>query len=153
MDFFINFIVIALFIFPFIALIHETGHAFFLKLSGGEVAEFSIGNGEVLWKYKRFYIRTAYFAGGRVVPKSIDVLSKFQRILFYLGGVLFNFASALILDLATGYELFIFRDYLDSFIFVSYLNVLVNLIPVSTIVGNSDGKKLLNLFLQKEFEH
>lgn len=124
MDFFINFIVIALFIFPFIALIHETGHAFFLKLSGG-----------------------------RVVPKSIDVLSKFQRIHFYLGGMLFNFASALILDLATGYELGIFRDYLDSFIFVSYLNVLVNLIPVSTIVGNSDGKQLLNLFLQKEFEH
>lgn len=153
MDFLINFIVIALFIFPFIALIHEAGHAFFLKLSNGEVAEFSIGNGDVLWEHNRFHIRTAYFAGGRVVPKNIEVLSKLQRILFYLGGVLFNLGSALILDFATGYEFGSFRNYLDSFIFVSYLNVMVNLIPVSTIIGDSDGKKLFKLYRQQDLDY
>ncbi|MGM0896952.1 MAG: site-2 protease family protein [Bacillota bacterium] len=153
MDFFINFIIIALFVFPFIAFIHEAGHAFFLKLSGGEITEFSIGNGDVLWRHNQFHIRAAYFAGGRVVPKNIEVLSKLQRILFYLGGVVFNFASAVILDLATGYELGTFRNYLDSFIFVSYMNVIINLIPITTIVGDSDGKKLFNLYRQQEVDY
>ncbi|ANU18007.1 hypothetical protein BBI11_13595 [Planococcus maritimus] len=150
MDFFINFIVITLFIFPFIALIHEAGHAFFLKLSGGELVEFSIGNGEVLWKYKLFYLRVAYFAGGHVVAKDIEALGKFQRSLFYLGGVLFNLVSAVILDLATGFELGVFRNYLDSFIFVSYLTVAINLLPMTTLIGDSDGKKLVNLYREQK---
>ncbi len=150
MDFFINFIVIALFVFPFIALIHEAGHAFFLKLAGGELLELSIGNGEVLWKYKLFYLRVAYFAGGQVVAKDIEILGKFQRTLFYLGGILFNLASAVILDLTTGYELGVFRNYLDSFIFVSYLNVVINLLPLTTIVGDTDGKKLVHLYREQK---
>ncbi|MFP3422601.1 hypothetical protein R0K19_24840, partial [Bacillus sp. SIMBA_161] len=69
-----------------------------MKLAGGELLELSIGNGEVLWKYKLFYLRVAYFAGGQVVAKDIEILGKFQRTLFYLGGILFNLASAGILD-------------------------------------------------------
>jgi len=57
MDFLINFVIIALFIFPFIALIHESGHAFFVKIFGGEISEFAIGNGEVLWKKNTFAIK------------------------------------------------------------------------------------------------
>ena len=152
MDFFINFIVIALFIFPFITLIHELGHTFFLKLSGGKLLELSIGKGEVLWKYKLFYLRVAYFAGGHVVAKDIEALGKFQRSLFYLGGVLFNLVSAVILDLATGFELGVFRNYLDSFIFVSYLTVLINLLPMTTIVGDTDGKQLVHLYREPKVE-
>ena len=146
MDFLINFIVIALLIFPFIALIHEAGHAFFLKLFGGEIYEFSIGNGDVLWKKEKFHIKTAYFAGGSVTPNNIDVMSKNQKAFFFLGGVFFNLGSALALDLAIGYEFGVFRHYLDSFIFVSYLNVVINLIPLTTIAGETDGKKLVNLY-------
>lgn len=146
MDFLINFIVITLLIFPFIALIHESGHAFFLKLFGGKVKEFSIGNGDVLWRKNVFHIKTAYFAGGRVVAENIGVLSKNQLAAFTFGGVLFNFLSALALHLITGYEFFMFRNYLDSFIFVSYLNVVINLIPLNTIVGPTDGKQLVSLY-------
>ena len=146
MEFLFNFFVIGLFIFPFIALIHETGHAFFLKLFGGTFKEFSIGNGDVLWNKNKFYIKKAYFAGGRVVPVSIELLNKRQKAFFFLGGVIFNLLSALALDLVTGYEFWIFRNYLDSFIFVSYLNVLINLIPLTTIVGTTDGKKLVELY-------
>lgn len=146
MDFFSNLIVITLLIFPFIALIHELGHAFFLKLFGGRVKEFAIGNGDVLWKGNVFYIKTAYFAGGRVKAEDIGVLNKNQKVLFYIGGVLFNLVSALASHVITGFEFFVFRNYLDSFIFVSYLNVLINLIPLNTVVGATDGKQIVNLY-------
>ncbi|MCM3356594.1 site-2 protease family protein [Psychrobacillus sp. FSL K6-4046] len=145
MDFIVNFVIITLFIFPVIALIHELGHAFFLKLFGGAVKEFAIGNGNVLWKKNVFFIKTAYFAGGRVVPENIEILSKNKKMFFYLGGVLFNLLSALTLHFLTGYEFFVFRNYLDSFIFVSYLNVIINLIPLVTVIGPTDGKQIIDL--------
>lgn len=146
LDFLVNFIIITLLIFPFVALIHEFGHAFFLKLFGGKVKEFSIGNGDVLWTKDVFHIKKAYFAGGRVVAENIGDLNKNQRAAFTFGGVLFNFLSAIALHLITGYEFFVFRSYLDSFIFVSYLNVVINLIPLNTVVGPTDGKQLVNLY-------
>jgi len=145
MGFIINFVIIALFIFPFVALIHESGHAFFLKIFGGEISEFAIGNGDVLWKMNTFTIKKAYFVGGRVVAKNDEKFSKTHRIFFLLGGIIFNFLSALVLDLFTGYEFWVFRNYLDSFIFVSYINVFINLIPLTTIIGTSDGKQLLGV--------
>lgn len=149
MDFLINFVIIALFIFPFIALIHESGHAFFVKLFGGEISEFAIGNGEILWKKNVFAIKQAYFVGGRVVPKNIEKLSKTQKALIFLGGVICNCLSAFVIDLFTGYEFGVFRNYLDSFIFVSYLNVVINLVPLTTIIGTTDGKKLVELLRTK----
>lgn len=146
MSFFVNFIVIGLFIFPFIAFIHETGHAFFLKLFGGKINEFSIGNGKVLWKKNNFNIRNAYFAGGRVVPDNIELMDTPKKSFFFLGGVIFNLISALMLDITIGYEFGVFRHYLDSFIFVSYLNVFINLVPLTTIFGDTDGKKLIELY-------
>lgn len=146
MSFFVNFIIIGLFVFPFIAFIHETGHAFFLKLFGGKVNEFSIGNGKIRWKKNNFNIRTAYFAGGRVVPNNIELMNTSQKSFFFLGGVIFNLISALILDMITGYEFGVFRHYLDSFIFVSYLNVFINLVPLTTTFGETDGKKLIELY-------
>lgn len=146
MDFLVNFMIIGLFIFPFIALIHEIGHAFFLKIFGGKITEFSIGNGSVLWKKNNFNIRNAYFASGRVVPNSIETMNTFQKSFFFLGGVIFNVISALLLHVITGYDFGVFRHYLDSFIFVSYLNVFINLIPLTTIFGDTDGKKLIKLY-------
>ncbi len=146
MDFLINFVIIGLFIFPFIALIHESGHAFFIKLFGGKIREFAIGNGETLWKVNAFTIKKAYFVGGRVVSENEEVFSKKQKLFFFLGGVIFNFLSALILDLFTGYEFWVFRNYLDSFIFVSYINVVINLVPLTTIIGKTDGKRIVELY-------
>lgn len=146
MDFLINSVIITLFIFPFLALIHEFGHAFFLKMFGGKIIELSIGNGDVIWKKNIFAIKKAYFVGGRIVPENIEILSKSQRTAFLLGGVFFNFLSALALDLLTGYEFLVFRNYLDSFIFISYSNVVINLIPLTTIFGKTDGKQLVELY-------
>ncbi|MDG5473548.1 site-2 protease family protein [Jeotgalibacillus sp. ET6] len=145
MDFLMNFVIITLFIFPFIAFIHESGHAFFIKVFGGKISEFAIGIGDVLWQKNMFVINKAYFAGGRVVTATEDLFSKSQKVFILLGGVIFNLISALALDLYTGYDFFVFRNYLDSFIFVSYLNVFINLIPFTTINGKSDGKKLVEL--------
>ena len=145
MDFFFNFFIIALFIFPFIALIHESGHAFFLKLFGGKINEFTIGMGDIAWKKNRFVLRKAYFAGGWIIPGNLEVLSKYQKIVYFSGGVIFNLLSALVLDLLTGYEFGTFRNYMDSFIFVSCLNVLINLIPFVSINGLSDGKQIMGV--------
>lgn len=149
MDFLINFVIIALFIFPFIALIHESGHVFFVKIFGGEISEFAIGNGEVLWKKNTFTIKKVYFVGGRVVANNVEEFSNTQKAFFILGGVIFNFLFAFVLDLFTGYKFWVFRNYLDSFIFVSYLNVVINLIPFTTIIGTTDGKKLVELYNTK----
>ena len=146
MGFLINFVIITLFICPIIALIHESGHAFFLKIFGAKVSEFSIGNGNILWRKNNFFIKKVYFFGGRVVPENHEILSKNQRVFFYLGGILFNFLSSLVLHLLTGYEFLVFRNYLDSFIFVSYLFVVINLIPLTTIIGATDGKQLVELY-------
>lgn len=146
MDFIINFIIITLFICPIIALVHESGHAFFLKIFGAKVSEFSIGNGDVLWRKNNFFIKKAYFFGGRVFTEDYNMLSKNQRTFYFLGGVFFNYLSALVLHLLTGYEFLVFRNYLDSFIFVSYLTVLINLIPLNTILGETDGKQLVKLY-------
>ncbi|MBD7944380.1 MULTISPECIES: site-2 protease family protein [Psychrobacillus] len=146
MDFLINFIIITLFISPIIALIHEAGHAFFLKIFGAKVSEFSIGNGNTLLQINNFLIKKVYFFGGRVFSENHEKLSKSQKTFYYLGGVFFNFISAIVLHLLTGYEFLVFRNYLDSFIFVSYLTVLINLIPLNTIIGATDGKQLIELY-------
>lgn len=146
MDFLINFIIITLFISPTIALIHEAGHAFFLKIFGAKVSEFSIGNGNTLLQINNFLIKKVYFFGGRVFSENHEKLSKSQKTCYYLGGVFFNFISAIVLHLLTGYEFLVFRNYLDSFIFVSYLTVLINLIPLNTIIGATDGKQLIELY-------
>jgi len=144
--FLINFVIITLFICPIIALIHESGHAFFLKIFGAKVSEFSIGNGDILWRKNNFFIKKVYFFGGRVVSENHEILSKNQRVFVYLGGIFFNFLSSLVLHLWTGYEFLVFRNYLDSFIFVSYLFVVINLIPLTTIIGATDGKQLVELY-------
>lgn len=146
MGFLINFVIIILFISPIIALIHESGHAFFVKIFGAKVSEFSIGNGGILWSKNNFFIKKAYFFGGRVVSENHEILSKSQRTFVYLGGVFFNFLFALVLHLLTGYEFLVFRNYVDSFIFVSYLTVVINLIPLNTILGATDGKQLVELY-------
>ena len=146
MDFLSNFIIITLFISPIIALIHESGHAFFLKIFGAKVSEFSIGNGDIFWRKNNFFIKKVYFFGGKVFSVDQEMLSKKQKTFVYLGGVFFNLLSALVLHLLTGYEFLVFRNYVDSFIFVSYLTVVINLIPLNTIIGATDGKQLVELF-------
>ncbi|MBO0589532.1 site-2 protease family protein [Sporosarcina sp. E16_8] len=146
MDFLINFVIITLFISPIITLIHESGHAFFLKIFGAKVSEFTIGNGDIFWSKNNFFIKKAFFFGGRVGSKNLKILSKNQKTFFYLGGVFFNFLSALVLHILTGYEFLVFRNYVDSFIFVSYLTIVINLIPLNTIVGATDGKQLVELY-------
>lgn len=150
MDFLMNFVIITLLISPVIALVHESGHAFFLKIFGAKVSEFSIGNGDILWRTNNFSIKKVYFFGGRVFSENHEILNKSQRTFFYLGGVLFNFLSALVLHLFTDYEFLVFRNYLDSFIFVSYLTVLINLLPLNTIIGATDGKQLVELYRNGE---
>ena len=112
MDFIINFIIITLFICPIIALVHESGHAFFLKIFGAKVSEFSIGNGDVLWRKNNFFIKKAYFFGGRVFTEDYNMLSKNQRTFYFLGGVLLFLPKARI-------TVYTFLSYLPMLAFAS----------------------------------
>ncbi|WP_176140617.1 hypothetical protein [Halobacillus salinus] len=92
-----------------------------------------------------FRIRSAYFAFGLVKLNHSNgkKMTKAQTCLYLLGGIISNLLIAILLDILTGYEFFTFRNYMDSFIFLSYLQVIINLIPLTATHGESDGKKVL----------
>lgn len=144
MDFWINFLIYVLVLFPIVTVIHEFGHAFFAKVFSQDIQEISLGMGEEVFRKGLFKVRSAYFAFGWVKLNE-EKMSKWQHLIFLMGGILFNFVVAVTLDLVTGYEFFVFRNYLDSFIFLSYLQVVVNIIPLAFIHGDSDGKQVMQV--------
>ncbi|MCP3026447.1 site-2 protease family protein [Halobacillus sp. A5] len=149
MDFAFNFLIYMFILFPIVSIVHEFGHAFFAKLFSQKIEEISIGMGKVIFEKDLLSIKSAYFAFGWVTLNE-DMegkMTKFQTSLFLLGGIIFNLATAVILDIFTGYEFFYFRNYVDSFIFLSYLQVL-NLLPVTLIHGESDGKQMISRVLK-----
>ncbi|WP_273130903.1 site-2 protease family protein [Bacillus weihaiensis] len=145
MDYVYNLLIYLFILFPIVAIIHEFGHAFFALLFKQKIDEISIGMGNVIVKIGSFKIRSAYFAFGWVKLKERR-MSKFQEFIFLMGGIIFNLITAVILDLVTEYEFLNFRNYLDSFIFLSYITGILNIIPFTTIHGDTDGKQILQLF-------
>jgi len=89
----------------FIILAHEFGHFIFAKMSGLPVKRFSIGFGPKLLSFKKGeteYCLALFPVGGYVLPAIKDEKEFFtiplkKRLLFTIGGPVFNIILALIL--------------------------------------------------------
>lgn len=145
-----------------IALIHELGHFFFAKKAGIKVEELSLGAGPKIFSFTKnetlYSIRPipilAYVKleeEGENGLKSASFLSKF---LMYIGGVLFNFMTAIIIFTIIG----VFSGYYTDKVIVSET---IEGTPASTVLEKDDqiiefnGKKITGIedFVDKLYEN
>ena len=138
---------------PIVTLVHQLGHMFFARLFGGRV-NVHIGTGKVLTKIGPLHIRRLYFYDGwceyvTIAKKKI----RWQLILVYLGGSIFNLASILIVNgwvLMNGMEEGIF---VYQFVYFSFYFLFFSLFPVWRGDDPSDGMAVWNLLRKKPFEN
>ncbi|WP_039043462.1 site-2 protease family protein [Sporosarcina sp. ZBG7A] len=147
--------VIALFIFqPINVFIHENGHAFFVKIFGGNVFKIEIGIGEPLFNIGIIQVNKQFFMFGicrceynPTDPSSLNEKVKFSLIA--LGGIIFNLMTILIL-LAVKMNT-THNHFLDGYFFGFTGFLIVSaLIPLTYSTGfKSDGLMLLNIWRKK----
>ncbi|WP_400247673.1 hypothetical protein AB3U99_11360 [Niallia sp. JL1B1071] len=130
-----------------VTIIHELGHAFFVRIYGGEVKGIGFGKGDILIKIGKFYIKRNSLIMGSIEWKLPIIQMKYKYIMIYLGGIIFN--------LLTGTLIWIFgneqyADYYRNVIVFSYLIALFSLIPFKFPDNSeSDGLKVLHILMNK----
>lgn len=130
---------------PLVLIIHELGHAFFVKIFGGKITNVVLGTGKRVLEIGIFRLNLFYCAGAGVFYREIKKDTKFTRILIILGGVIFNGATILIISLMG--DVFLSENYLLMRIYViSWVALIYNLVPMRLLTGmNSDGKQLIQI--------
>lgn len=149
-NYFLNELIFVFILVPLILLIHELGHAFFIKISNGKVNEIrpdivkkSVKIGLV--KFNLFYLRGATIKAGKLAGKE-----KASLISIYLGGVLFNIISILIckyiiLGIYTNLS-----NTIEVFIKTSIYMVIFNLFPYTYGGYSTDGKLIYHTLKHKK---
>ena len=122
---FINFLMYIVYI-PLVAIIHEFGHAAFVMLFGKEVNEIRLGNGEELFRIKKFVIKKNSWWSGYCAWGNIDTLATYKKLLIYLGGIIFNLCTATCIWIFGDVH---YADWYRAFIAASYIAALINIIP------------------------
>ncbi|WP_156857888.1 site-2 protease family protein [Oceanobacillus sp. AG] len=134
---------------PFNLIIHELGHAFFIKLLGGKINKIQIGVGGPLINLKGFSFNKYFFILGYVDfdYSTVKIKNKIGDFFIIFGGVLFNIISLIIVIL-------IFNAYNpNSFLKGYYIGFTITLIisaliPVTYPNGyDSDGKNIFKLLI------
>lgn len=150
--------VIALFIFqPLNVFIHEIGHAFFVKIFGGNVFKIEVGIGEPLIRIGSVQVNKQFFMFGicrcEYTPTDPSLLFEKVKLSFIaLGGVIFNLMTIFILiavKLNTTHN-----HFLDGYFFgfTGFL-ILSAIIPLTYFTGSkSDGLVLVNIWRRKTNE-
>lgn len=98
-------ILLGIFAIGFIALLHELGHFFFAKRAGMKVLELSLGAGPKIFSFTKgetdYTIRLipvlAFVKIEEEGPGSLKDASFLARFFMYIGGVTFNFLTAIII--------------------------------------------------------
>lgn len=138
---------------PLVTIIHQMGHMLFAKIFGGQV-NMHIGSGKVLAKMGPLHIRRLYFYDGWCEYITLAEKDKrWQLILVYLGGSIFNLASILILNgliLMNELEPGIF---LYQFVYFSFYFLFFSLFPIWHGENPSDGMAVWNLIRKKPFKN
>lgn len=143
MDFSFKYLLIAFIFFPICTMVHELGHAFFIKLWGWKVKKIQIGWGDTLISIGRLSINKIFFISGATSYERPDKVSKTKWAIVLLGGVIFNGFFIGVLYLVS---LFFKTEYIGIMNFLSCLYILWCLIPYTDLQGrSSDGKQLLSL--------
>ncbi|WP_019415394.1 hypothetical protein [Paenisporosarcina sp. TG20] len=138
---------------PLVTIVHQLGHMFFAHIFGGRV-NMHIGSGKILIKVGPLHIRRLYFYDGWCEFITLTKRGlKWQLILIYAGGSIFNIGSILILN-----GLIFFREidpniFLYQFVYFSFYFVFFSLFPVWHGENPSDGMAVWNLIRNKAFNN
>ncbi|VXB19724.1 conserved membrane hypothetical protein [Bacillus sp. 349Y] len=140
---------VALFLFqPLNVLIHEYGHAFFVKIFGGRVTNIEVGIGEPLFRVGHVQVNKQFFIFGMCRYEGTPEISKSRLKLSFIavGGVLFNAVTITMLILVKVYT--DHNHFLDGYYFgATGMLILSALLPVTYSTGfHSDGKRLVNIW-------
>jgi len=138
---------------PIVTIFHQLGHMFFARIFGGHV-NMHIGSGKLLTKIGRLHIRRLYFYDGWCEYIALAKKEKrWQLILVYSGGSIFNLISILLVNgliLMNEIEPGIF---LYQFVYFSFYFVFFSLFPIWHGENPSDGMAVLNLIRKKPFKN
>lgn len=129
---------------PIIILIHELGHAVFVVLVGGKVKEVSIGRGEEAFRFGKFVLYKSDWWTGFCAWEDIDSLAEYKQLLIYMGGIIFNLATATTVWILGDAQ---YADWYRSFIVASYFMAVLNVLPIyyKNLNLKSDGLQCLEL--------
>lgn len=134
---------------PLNILIHECGHAFFVKFFGGNIRSIQIGTGESKFSWGKIVVNKYFFLFGLADfdQKTLKVNNKFSIFFIFFGGVLFNIIVLIAVIL-------IFNKYDPGHFLKGYYIgftttlILSALFPMTYPNGfDSDGKHILRLFI------
>ena len=132
-----------IFYYPIVTIIHEIGHAIFVKIFGGKIIYIGFGEGDSLLEYKKFKIGKREWFSGRIYFEFKSKITTQKMILLYLGGPLINILSATLIWIFGNTE---WADLYRGYIIFSYLIGIVSLVPFKFNSGmKSDGLQILNL--------
>lgn len=129
--------------------IHELGHLFFAYLVGYKDLKMTIGIGNKFIQIKNIKIFSwFFFPKGEVQFRVGTNESKFARLLFYMGGIIFQlislwFVNSIKADLNYPY-------WIGYFNACSWLGIIFVLLPMKFGTYKSDGYQAYHLFLKKE---
>lgn len=150
-------ILISVFIAVFLMInIHEFGHFVFGKIAGYKLISirigplcFSIENEKI----KFMFLKAKSYGGlcAMIPPK--NEISKVKNLFYYMGGILFNFISAII---AFFISIFTYEYYNISMLFIIFSIIsisigLINALPIMSGNNPSDGKIFWSILLKKPF--
>ncbi|MFJ8528442.1 site-2 protease family protein [Bacillus sp. NPDC094106] len=139
---------------PFLTIIiHESGHFFFMKLFGLTLKEFSVGKGQLLFRFGRLSFRKEVGKGYCEAVESLqNNLNKIQLFFVYAGGVIatgitgcFVIAGFTLLYIRNG-EFLSFHGYLLFMMTYLISDVFVNLRRIE----GRDGYFLYNIVRGKK---
>ena len=147
---------LAVFIFqPINLLVHEYGHAFFVKIFGGHISKIEIGTGSPIVNIGHLRINKVFFLSGfcGYVDDANFCDNRFKLSLIAMGGVIFNTLTIIFLILIK-YSTAHFH-FLDGYFFMATgLLILSALAPVKYSNGlDSDGLWLINIWANKSSNH
>lgn len=140
---------VALFLFqPPNVLIHEYGHAFFVKIFGGRVTNIEVGIGEPLFRVGHVQVNKQFFIFGMCRYEGTPEISKSRLKLSFIavGDVLFNAVTITLLILIKVYT--DHNHFLNGYYFgVTGMLILSALFPMTYSTGlYSDGKWLVTIW-------
>jgi hypothetical protein len=129
-------------------IIHELGHAFFVKIFRGKVNGLGIGMfGETFYEFKRFYIKKDFYRGSIMWELPINI-KDYQLILVYFGGPLFNLITGLVCWIFGNPE---YKYYYDLIMNISFVMAFINLLPFyHSSSMKSDGRGILDVFKERK---
>ncbi|KOO48890.1 site-2 protease family protein [Viridibacillus arvi] len=129
--------------YPFVIIIHEFGHAIFIKIFGGKVNYIGFGEGDTWLEYKKFRIGKNDWLTGQINFDFENKVPTQKMILIYCGGSLINFISATLIWIFGNEE---WANLYRGFIIYSYLIGIASLVPFKYNSGSkSDGLMILSL--------